>query len=173
MDVNQEHYEVPWYIILYKMSLGFVEFVSGLILAFFGEQTAIWYRKTVSIELSEDPHDTLARLSQHIVPGVLNHHTYLVLYLLALGGAKLAGAVGLVFGRNWGVDLLVALTVAMFPFQMYDLVLHPSLVNFLYISAGVLIALYLIEWRPRIWARRMAVRAHHLVWRAATTSSSE
>ena len=160
-----EHYEVPWYIIAYKMGFGIIEFVSGLALALFGARAAVWYQASVAKELSEDPHDLLARYSQQVIPGILTHHTYLVLYLMLLGGAKIAGATGLIFGRNWGVDLLVGLTIALFPFQAIDLVMHPSLVNFLYIGTGLLIAMYLVEWRPHVWARRLAVKAHHLVWK--------
>ncbi len=152
------------------MCLGVFEFFMGIALLLFGSQAARWYQASVAKELSEDPHDLLARFSRQVIPGILNHHLYLVLYLLLLGGAKIAGATGLIFGRNWGVDLLVGLTIALFPFQAIDLVQHPSLVNLLYMTAGLLIAMYLVKWRPHIWARRMAVKAHHLVWRSATSS---
>lgn len=162
-------HEVAWYVVAYKLIFGLLEVLAGLGLLFFSRQAMVWYRTVVVAELSEDPHDLLALVSSKILPTILTHHTYLVVYLLALGGAKVAGAVGLFFGRNWGVDLLVGLTIAMFPFQTVELFLHPSIMNFLYISTGMLIALYLVEWRPHIWARRLAIRAHHLVWKQKIT----
>jgi uncharacterized membrane protein len=148
----QQDVYVTWYVIIYKLALGLVEFTSGLALAVFGHRALIWYGVVLSRELSEDPHDLLAGLSMKVVPSLLSHNNYLVLYLLILGSAKIAGAVGLIYHRNWGVDLLVSLTALMFPFQLVDLVRHPSLVKFLYILAGLLIALYLIDFRPRRWA---------------------
>ena len=163
--MDEVHYEVPWYIIAYKMGFGLLESGTGLALVLFSKQAAIWYRTVVMSELSEDPHDLLARYSRQIIPGLLTHHTYLVLYLMLLGCAKIAGATGLVFGRNWGVDLLVGLTISLFPFQLIDLLMHPSFVNFLYITTGILIAMYLVQWRPHVWARRIAIKAHHFVWK--------
>ena len=39
-----------------------------------------------------------------IVPNVLTHNTVIVASLLLLGVAKVAGAIGLIYKQNWGVD---------------------------------------------------------------------
>jgi hypothetical protein len=115
-------------------------------------------------ELSEDPHDVLVRLTESVIPNALTHHTFIVFYLLLLGGAKIAGAIGLIYKQNWGVDLLVGLTLIMFPFQVVQLARHPSFPDFLYITIGLIIAMYLINFHPRAWATRVAgkIKRHHV-----------
>ncbi len=157
----EKEYHVSWYIIAYKLFFGIVEFLLGAGITFFGQTALVWYRVYASRELLEDPHDLLVRLSEGVVPNVLAHHTFLALYLILLGGAKIAGAVGLIYRRNWGVDLLVALTLIMFPFQFIRLIMHPSLSDFLYIFVGLFIALYLINFRPHEWAKRMATKIRY------------
>lgn len=145
-------YHVSWYIIAYKFLFGLAELLFGLAIVFFGRQGVHWYRTVAAAELAEDPHDLVVRFTMGIVPGIFMHNTALALYLILLGGAKIAGAVGLVYRKNWGVDLLVGLTFFMFPFQAVRFLMHPSLPDMLYIVVGLLIALYLINFRPREWA---------------------
>ncbi len=152
----EKEFHVSWYIIVYKMLFGLAEFVFGIGITFFGHKALLWYRVYATGELSEDPHDVLVRLTERVIPNVLAHHTFLVLYLILLGAAKIAGAIGLMYKQNWGVDLLVALTIIMLPFQVIQLSLHPSFLDFLYIGTGLLIALYLINFHPKEWATRMA-----------------
>jgi uncharacterized membrane protein len=154
----EKEYHVSWYIIAYKLLFGLVEFLLGAGITFFGRAALLWYNIYATQELSEDPHDLLVRLTEGVVPGVLTHHTFLALYLIALGGAKIAGAIGLIYKQNWGVDLLVGLTVLMFPFQFVQLLRHPSLPDFFYIFIGLFIAMYLVNFRPHEWATRMATR---------------
>jgi uncharacterized membrane protein len=154
----EKEYHVSWYIILYKLVLGLVEFLSGISLALFSKPLLKFYTARLTQELSEEPHDLLANFSERIIPSILTHHGYIVLYLTLLGSAKIAGAIGLIFGKNWGVDLLVTLTVIMFPFQFVNLILHPSLIDFFYITIGILIALYLIEFKPRAWISRVLLQ---------------
>ncbi len=156
----EEHIEaqfhVSWYIIAYKFLFGLAETLLGTGITLFGRGAVSWYRVFVIRELSEDPHDLLVRLSERVVPNILAHHTFLAIYLIILGGAKMAGAIGLMRHENWGVDLLVALTLIMFPFQFIRLLMHPSLADFLYIMIGLVIALYLVNFRPHEWAARMS-----------------
>ncbi len=152
---TEKEFHVSWYIIAYKLCYGSVEFLSGLGLAFFGRQMYGIYRQNVARELFEDPHDLLAHISQSIVPGIMVHKTTLILTLTLLGLAKIAGAVGLMYKKNWGVDLLVGLTVIMFPFQVAALITHPSFFDVLYIAIGLIIALYLIEFKPKAWISRV------------------
>lgn len=152
----EEEYHVSWYIVAYKLLFGIGEFLLGLGITIFGRVALRWYEVYRFQELSEDPHDLLVRLTEGVVPNVLTHHVYLVIYLLILGGAKIAGAIGLIYKRNWGADLLIGLTLVMLPFQVVQLLLHPSLPDFLYIVIGLVIALYLVNFRPQDWAKRMA-----------------
>ncbi len=78
---------------------------------------------------------------------------------MVLGLAKIAGAVGLVYKKNWGVDLLVGLTVIILPFQLINLVVHPSFFDFLYLLIGIGIALYLTRFKPHAWVSRVLLRS--------------
>ena len=154
----ENEFHVSIYIIVYKFLLGLFEFGAGLTISIFGSRLYQLYQASLFKELSEDPHDTLARLSESIVPNVLTHNSYVVIYLLVLGLAKMIGAIGLIYKQNWGVDLLVVLTILMAPFQIVSLILHPHILDLLYLVVGLLIALYLIEFRPRAWISRMLLK---------------
>ncbi len=151
----EDHYHVSIYIVVYKLILGISEFLLGIAIALFGPQIYRSYQFILLSELSEDPHDLLARLSQAVVPNVLTHNTFVLVSLIVLGLAKIAGAIGLTYHQNWGVDLLVGLTVLMAPFQIIELILHPRAFDFAYLVVGLLIALYLVEFRPKAWVSRV------------------
>ncbi len=154
----ENEFHVSIYIVVYKFLLGLFESASGVMLAFFGARLYRYYEASLLKELSEDPHDVLARLSESVVPNVLTHNNYVVIYLLVLGLAKMIGAIGLIYKQNWGVDLLVVLTILMAPFQVVSLIIHPSFFDLLYLVVGLLIALYLIEFKPRAWISRMLLK---------------
>ena len=154
----EKEYHVSWYIIAYKLFFGLLELFSGITIMFFGRTALLWYHVYAIQELSEDPHDLLVRLTEGIIPNVLAHHTFLALYLILLGGAKIAGAIGLIYKQNWGVDLLVGLTVIMLPFQLVQLARHPSFADFLYIFIGLFIAMYLVNFRPHEWVAHVATK---------------
>ncbi len=151
----EQELHVSIYIVIYKFILGLVELASGLALVFFGERIYRVVQASLLKELSEDPHDILARLAETIVPNVLTHGGFVVISLVVLGVAKIAGAIGLVYKQNWGVDLLVGLTMIMAPFQIVNLILHPHIFDLLYFVVGLLIALYLIEFKPAAWISRV------------------
>ena len=121
----EQELHVSIYIVIYKFLLGVVELLTGLALVFFGSNIYRVIQASLLRELSEDPHDLLARLGQGIAPDLLTHNNYIILSLLLLGLAKISGAVGLVYKQNWGVDLLVGLTLLMAPFQVANLIVHP------------------------------------------------
>ncbi len=146
---------VSVYIVIYKFVLGIIEFSMGLVVTLFGAKIYQSVQSSLLRELSEDPHDLLARIAEAVVPNVLTHNTFVVLSLIVLGLAKMAGAIGLIYKQNWGVDLLVGLTLIMAPFQIVSLVLHPRLFDTLYLLVGFVIALYLIEFRPKAWISRV------------------
>lgn len=154
----EKEFHASWYIILYKLILGILELISGIGIIIFGDKILEYYSTDLARELSEDPHDILAQVTSAIIPHLFGHNTYIVFYLIILGIAKIAGSIGLIYKKNWGVDLLVGLTLVMLPFQLVNLVLHPALFDFLYISFGILISLYLIEFKPRAWISRLFLR---------------
>jgi uncharacterized membrane protein len=151
----ENEYHVSIYILIYKFLLGIIEFLLGVTIALFGARIYNVYQRDLIKELSEDPHDLLAHLSEKIVPNVLTHNTYIIFYLIILGLAKILGAIGLIYKQNWGVDLLVGLTILMAPFQIINLINHPNLFDFIYFIVGILIALYLIEFKPKAWISRI------------------
>jgi uncharacterized membrane protein len=151
----EKEFHVSWYIIFYKLILGLIESITGFGILFLGKQILARYLLQVTQELSEDPHDFIARISMGIVPQILVHNTSLVFTLILLGIAKIAGAVGLIYKQNWGVDLLVGITILMFPFQLINLLLHRSFFDLVYITVGILIAMYLIEFKPKAWISRI------------------
>ncbi len=154
-EALEKQYHVSVYIIVYKFVLGIIEFALGVIIIVFGAEIYQAIQASLLRELSEDPHDLLARLAESVVPNVLTHHGFVVLSLIVLGIAKMAGAIGLIYKQNWGVDLLVGLTIIMAPFQIVSLILHPRVFDTLYLLVGFVIALYLVEFRPKAWISRV------------------
>ena len=142
-------------IIVYKLVLGLIELAGGLVIAFFSSQIEARAMFMLYHELSEDPHDVLANLIVRVIPNLFTHHTIFTVSLILLGLTKIAGAVGLLYKKNWGVDLLVGLTAVMAPFQLVSILTHPAVFDVLYLLVGVLIALYLIRFRPRAWVSRV------------------
>jgi len=154
-EALEKEYHVSIYIVIYKFLLGVSEFSLGIAMAFFGEKIYRSYQFSLLRELSEDPPDLLARISETVVSSVLAPSTFVVVSLILLGLTKMAGAVGLVRKQNWGVDLLVGLTILMAPFQIVSLILHPRILDFLFLVVGVVIALYLVEFKPKAWISRV------------------
>ncbi len=154
-EALEAEFHVSIYIVVYKFLLGIIEFSMGIVVAAFGAEIYRSLQSSLLRELSEDPHDLLARVAESIVPNVLTHNTFVVISLIVLGLAKMAGAVGLIYKENWGVDLLVGLTIVMAPFQIVSLVLHPRVFDTLYLVVGLVIALYLVEFRPKAWISRI------------------
>ncbi len=155
-EIIEEELHVSWYIIAYKFIVGFFEVLLGLGITFFGHSAYVWYQAYATQELSEDPHAVLVRMTKGFVPNTLTHHSFLVVYLILLGAVKMLGAVGMMRHQYWGVDLLVAVTVIILPFQAVQLVLHPSIIDFLYILLGIGISLYLVNFQPHAWFKKQA-----------------
>jgi uncharacterized membrane protein len=144
----EEKFHVSWYIIAYKLIYGFFEFILGLGIAFFGHNAYTLYRNFQSQELLEDPHDLIAKMLNNIVPYLFNHHGYLVFLLILFGTVKIAGAVGLIYKKHWGIDLLLGLTFILLPFQFFNFVFHRSILDLYYIIIGIFIAFYLTNYKP-------------------------
>ena len=157
-EAIEKKYHVSIYVLIYEFVVGFFELLAGLAMAFFGSQIYEYYRMSLIKELSEDPPDVLAYASEKIVPGLLTHNAYIILYLVVLGLGKVVGAIGLYYKQNWGVDLLVVLIILMAPFQVYELIARPNLAGLLALIGALLIALYLVEFRPAAWVSRILKR---------------
>lgn len=151
----ENDFHVSIYIVVYKFLLGLFELLAGISLGLFGSQIYQVIQRDLLEELSEDPHALVAGILERTLPNVFNHSTFVILALIILGLAKVAGAVGLIYKRNWGADLLVGLTVLMAPFQIVSLILHPNLFDLLYLVVGLVIAFYLVGFRARAWISRM------------------
>ncbi|MDD5370939.1 MAG: DUF2127 domain-containing protein [Anaerolineaceae bacterium] len=154
LEIEREIH-VSWAVIAYKFLFGLFETISGFGILVWGGKAHDYFLRVIARELTEDPHDVLATLTFRVLPNLLAHHLYLAIYLILLGSAKVAGAIGLIKHKNWGVDLLVGLTIVMLPFQVINLLNHPDAIETLYFSVGLLIALYLINFRPREWVSRI------------------
>ena len=55
----EEEFHVSKYIIIYKFVLGFIEFILGLGILFYGKKAAVLYRNYKANEFLEDPRDLL------------------------------------------------------------------------------------------------------------------
>lgn len=151
MDTQELEKElhVSRYIIAYKLISGFLEIVLGFALILFGKQVYEIYVNYKIKELLEDPHDLVVSVLQKIVPYILEHQGYIVLILFLLGIVKMAGAIGLLYHKHWGLDLLVGLTVLLLPFEGFNMISDPTLTQFSYFSINLLIAFYLVNFNPK------------------------
>lgn len=145
----EKELHVSRYIIIYKFILGLIELILGLGILFFTKQIYEVYLNFKTEELLEDPHDLLGNILEKVIPYVSQHQGYIVLILLTLGLVKIAGAIGLIYGKHWGLDLLVGLTLLLLPFEGYSLAVHPSVEKFAYFFINILIALYLVNFQPK------------------------
>lgn len=144
----EDEFHVSRYILVYKFILGLVEFVIGLSILFFGRSIFRMYLGFRSQEILENPHDLLVLTIERILPFFLRHRDYIIITLIVLGIIKMVGAVGLYYRKHWGLDLLVAITVFLLPFDTYSLVSRPIWYKFIYLAVNIFIALYLVNFRP-------------------------
>ena len=146
-DLNE--IKVARYIIVYKFLLGLFETILGLGMIIFGKSIYDMYVNFRNNELLEDPHDFLATLVEKIVPYLLIHRGWVVFILLLLGLTKMVGSVGLWYRKHWGLDLLIIVTIGLLPFEIYALLIHPSLTKTAYFIINLFIALYLVKFNPK------------------------
>lgn len=163
MDSQQFEKElhVSRYIIIYKFVLGLLELILGIGILLFGKQAIETYQNFKSEELLEDPHDLLITITEKLLLFVLEHQGYIVLILILLGVVKITGAIGLFYHRHWGLDILVILTLLLLPFQTYSLVFHPSIDKAASFVINILIALYLVQFKPAEYFVRVKNKIKH------------
>lgn len=145
----EEEFHISRYIIFYKFISGSIELFLGLGTIFFSQQIFKLYQHFKASELLEDPHDLVVSLIEKVLPYLLEHRVYIVFFLTLFGLIKISGAIGLVYRKHWGLDLLVGFTIFLLPFTSYSLLANPSLSKFIYLTIDILIALYLVNFNPK------------------------
>lgn len=156
---SKEEYQVANYIVAYKLALGVLEVVFGLGIAIWGRPIVVMYQQFRAQELFEDPHDILVRVLETVVPYLFAHKGYVIAVLILLGVVKIIGAIGLMYRKWWGLDLLVGLTLILLPFQFFSLIRHPSWLSLAYVIVGLLIVLFLTNFNPGDYVKKLKVRA--------------
>ncbi|MBI3380097.1 DUF2127 domain-containing protein [Candidatus Gottesmanbacteria bacterium] len=154
----EKGYHVSFYIIIYKFILGVIELLLGLGIVSFGNQIFTVYQTFKSQELLEDPHDLLISLAEKILPYILEHKIYIILLLIIIGLIKIIGAIGLYYRKHWGLDLLVGITVLFLPFDVYNILIHPTLAKFIYLLVNIFIALFLVNFKPKEYILKIKSR---------------
>lgn len=158
-DSLESEYHVSWFIIAFKLIAGALELAFGIAIMLLGRPAFVVYRDFLQEELVGEAHGTIARITERALPYIFANHTSLSFYLCLLGLAKVIGALALIRGKDWGADLLILLTIILFPFQVIQFVMKPSFLELGYIVVGILIALYLVNFKPKEWAISIVKRA--------------
>lgn len=138
-------------VVYYKLVTGVIELILGLGILFFGKNIYRIYSAYKLKELLEDPHDLLINLVGKITPTLIHYRTYLMIFLIVFGLVKIIGAIGLLYDKEWGLDLLILFFFLMLPFDIYTLLSHVTFLKTLYFLINTLIALYLVEFRPHTY----------------------
>jgi uncharacterized membrane protein len=108
---------------------GALEIVGGALLLFVRPHTIDRLARTLTQhELSQDPHDFIARHVLHSA-GQLTHGTTLfaALYLLSHGSAKVVLVVALLRNQLWAYPSMILLLGAFIAYQLYRLSQHLSI----------------------------------------------
>lgn len=158
VEALEKEFHVSTYIIAYKFLLGVAELLLGSGMLIWGNQIAHLYDSFRSGELLEDPNDTVANLLQKVMPYLLAHRGYIILLLVLLGIVKIVGSIGLYYKKYWGYDLLIGLTIVLLPFDLFNFVKNINLYNFSFFILNLLIALYLVEFKPHHYFRSVSRR---------------
>jgi uncharacterized membrane protein len=111
---------------------GVLEVVGGILLLFLSPQAiAHVVRVLTAHELSEDPHDMIARYLLHTTAH-LHHGTTVfgAIYLLSHGAAKIVLVALVLRGKLWAYPWLIGLLLAFIAYQLYQ-------ITFVHFSAGL------------------------------------
>ncbi len=154
----EEEFHISKFIIIYKLILGAIEIILGVGIILFGRQIATEYQKYKVRELIEDPRDLFITITSKITPYLSKHIRLVIFILIILGVIKIIGAIALLKKKHWGLDLLIGLTFILLPFQLVDLILHVSFGKFIFLLIDLFIALYLVQFEPRKYFKKMFVR---------------
>jgi uncharacterized membrane protein len=111
---------------------GVLEVIGGILLLFLSpDAIAHLVRMLTAHELSEDPHDLVARYLLHTTAH-LNHGTTLfgAIYLLSHGLAKIVLVALVLRGKLWAYPWLIGLLLVFIAYQLYEII-------FVHFSAGL------------------------------------
>lgn len=159
MEVEEKIIRPRSYIILvaYKFLVGITEVCIGAAFGLFGKQFLRFYEFFELSHAREDP-NLYIRTIERAIPFLLDHSTYVVVFFLTFGTAKIIGAVGLWFERMWAIHLMIILSAMMLPFEIIDFLRRPSIFLVFYIAANFAIVIYLLHFNPHI--RRIRHKYH-------------
>src|SRR5262249_34235046 len=138
---------------------GILEVVGGILLLFLSPQVIEHLVRVLTAhELTEDPHDFVARYLLHTAAH-LNHGTTLVgaIYLLSHGVAKVVLVVLVLRNKLWAYPWLIGLLLAFIAYQLYQITaVHFSIgLTALTIFDAILVWLTWREYRAkRAWQHR-------------------
>ena len=136
--------------VLFKGIDGLGELLGGAVLLFVSPAQLMGAADAVTArELAEDPHDVLANLVIHGVASLDSSGVgFLALYLLLHGVVKVAIVVALLLGSRKIYPWAIAGLIAFLIFQVYELVVSPSVgLVLLTVFDLVIVALTWREWR--------------------------
>ena len=107
---------------------GLAELVGGLMLLF---QSPSGIRHIVAVltqgELSEDPHDVVARYLLHTASGLTGSAVFFgAIYLLLHGAVKVVLVTALLLNKLWAYPCMIAVLLIFIGYQMYRIALHPG-----------------------------------------------
>ena len=137
------------FIIIYEIVLGLIELVLGFGIAFYGERVLVAYQALRATDFLSEQNDLLTDILERLVPYLTTHKLGVSVLLIALGGVKIASAIGLILKKEWGRHLLIGLLVVLIPFDLVGLLFDPSIFEAAYLAIDVLIILYMIEFNPK------------------------
>lgn len=157
-DSLEKELHVSRWIIGYKFILGFIEIWLGIGVIIYGQRIINLYREFKTKELLENPHDLLITIADKFFPIFIQHRFYIVSFLLLIGIAKVIGAIGLYYRKYWGMDILIAVTVILLPFDIFTFVKNPTLLKAIYIAINAFIALYLVNYNPKKYIEHLKQR---------------
>jgi uncharacterized membrane protein len=114
--------------IIVKGLNGLAELVGGLMLLF---QSPSGIRHIVAVltqgELSEDPHDVVARYLLHTASGLTGSAVFFgAIYLLLHGAVKVVLVTALLLNKLWAYPCMIAVLLIFIGYQMYRIALHPG-----------------------------------------------
>lgn len=154
----EEEFHVSKFIIFYKFILGLSELILGLGVLILGKRAVVLYNSFKTGQLFEDPNTLLIHIAEKLLPYIFSHRVYIILVLVLLGLAKIIGAIGLVYKKTWGLDLLLFVTLLILPFQLFSFIRKPSLFDFIYILVGIFIVFWLVNFKPNEYIQKLKKR---------------
>ena len=107
---------------------GLVELVGGVLLLFVTPGGIHHLAAVITQgELSEDPHDVVARYVLHTANGLTGNAVLLgAIYLLAHGAVKVVLVIALLMNKLWAYPCMIIVLLIFIGYQLYRIALDPS-----------------------------------------------